>query len=101
MIEESKEQMISRLKAEFGDQLQETYEIQCAFHGKITGTFDKFLNNQVGCKQCIKQGLVTWDRDFHQALIWQAIHKLIADNKLAIKQAEAEAEAEVLQNASI
>ena len=97
MTEEPREQMINRLKVELGDYLHETYEVQCAFHGKITGTFDKFLNNPVGCKQCIKQGLVTWDRDFHQALIWQAIHKLIADNKLAIKQAEAEE----LENASI
>jgi len=97
MTEETREQMINRLKVELGDYLHETYEVQCAFHGKITGTFDKFLNNQVGCKQCIKQGLEAWDRDFYQGIIWQAIHKLIADNKLAIKQAEAEE----LKNASI
>ena len=97
MTEETREEMINRLKAELGDQLHETYEVQCAFHGKITGTFDKFLDNPSGCKQCIKQGMVTWDRDFHQAIIWQAIHKLIADNKLAIKPAEAEE----LENASI
>ena len=97
MTEETREQMINRLKVELGDYLHETYEVQCAFHGKITGTFDKFLNNQVGCKQCIKQGLEAWDRDFYQGIIWQAIHKLIADNKLAIKQAEAEE----LENASI
>ena len=97
MTEETREQMINRLKVELGDYLHETYEVQCAFHGKITGTFDKFLNNQVGCKQCIKQGLEAWDRDFYQGIIWQAIHKLIADNKLAIKQAETEE----LENASI
>ena len=97
MTEETREEMINRLKVELGDYLHETYEVQCAFHGKITGTFDKFLNNQVGCKQCIKQGLEAWDRDFYQGIIWQAIHKLIADNKLAIKQAEAEE----LKNASI
>ena len=89
MTEETREEMINRLKAELGDQLHETYEVQCAFHGKITGTFDKFLDNPSGCKQCIKQGMVTWDRDFHQGII--------ADNKLAIKQAEAEE----LENASI
>ena len=97
MTEETREEMNNRLKVELGDYLHETYEVQCAFHGKITGTFDKFLNNQVGCKQCIKQGLEAWDRDFYQGIIWQAIHKLIADNKLAIKQAEAEE----LKNASI
>ena len=58
MTEETREEMINRLKAELGDQLQETYEVQCAFHGKITGTFDKFLDNPSGCKQCIKQGMV-------------------------------------------
>tara|TARA_R100001460_G_scaffold29594_1_gene58827 strand:- start:822 stop:1115 length:294 start_codon:yes stop_codon:yes gene_type:complete len=97
MTEETREEMINRLKAELGDHLHETYELQCFFHGKITGTFDKFLNKPSGCKQCIKQGLKSWDRDFYQDTIWQAIHKLIADNKLAIKQAEAEE----LKNASI
>jgi|TARA_B100001939_G_scaffold314662_1_gene299269 hypothetical protein len=95
--EETKEEMINRLKVELGDYLHETYEVQCVFHGKITGTFNKFLNRPSGCKQCIKHGLKAWDKDFHQGTIWQAIHKLIADNKLAIKQAEAEE----LENARI
>jgi hypothetical protein len=68
--------------------LKETYEVHCVLHGKFTGTFKGFLNKQVGCSECIKQGLVTWDKDFHQGIIWQAMNKLIADDKLAINQAE-------------
>jgi hypothetical protein len=42
----------------------------------------------VGCGECQAQGMIAWDKDFHQGIIWQAINKLIADNKLAIKEAE-------------
>ena len=87
-IEETKKQMITRYRAELGDHLKETYEVHCVLHGKFTGTFRGFLNNPVGCNECIKQGLITWDRDFHQAIIWQAMNKLIADDKLAIREAE-------------
>jgi len=87
-IEETKKQMIKRYRAELGDNLNETYEVHCVFHEKFTGTFRGFLNNQIGCGECIKQGLVTWDKDFYQGVIWQAMNKLIADKKLAIKQAE-------------
>jgi hypothetical protein len=87
-IEETKEQIIERYRAELGDHLKKTYEVHCVLHGKFTGTFKGFLNKQVGCSECIKQGLVTWDKDFHQGIIWQAMNKLIADDKLAINQAE-------------
>ena len=87
-IEETKEQIIERYRAELGDHLKETYEVHCVLHGKFTGTFKGFLNKQVGCSECIKQGLVTWDKDFHLGIIWQAMNKLIADDKLAINQAE-------------
>jgi hypothetical protein len=87
-IEETKEQIIERYRAELGDWLKETYEVHCVLHGKFTGTFKGFLNKQVGCSECIEQGLVTWDKDFHQGIIWQAMNKLIADDKLAINQAE-------------
>ena len=87
-IEETKKQMIKRCRTELGDYLNETYEVRCVLHGKFTGTFRGFLNNPVGCNECISQEIVAWDKDFHQAIIWQAINKLIADNKLAIKEAE-------------
>ena len=87
-IEETKEQMIRRYRTELGDYLNETYEVHCALHGTFTGTFRGFLNNPVGCGECQAQGMIAWDKDFHQGIIWQAINKLIADNKLAIKEAE-------------
>ena len=35
-IEETKEQMIKRYRAELGDHLKETYEVHCVLHGKFT-----------------------------------------------------------------
>tara|TARA_R100000781_G_scaffold76526_1_gene47527 strand:- start:367 stop:657 length:291 start_codon:yes stop_codon:yes gene_type:complete len=85
---ETTKQMVKRCRKELGNWLDETYEVRCVIHGKFANTFNEFLNNPVGCNECINQGIEIWDRDFHQSLIWQAINKLIADNKLAIKEAE-------------
>ena len=56
-IEETKEQMIKRYRAELGDHLKETYEVHCVLHGKFTGTFRGFLNKQVGCS-VVRSGCV-------------------------------------------
>tara|TARA_R110002073_G_scaffold309830_1_gene480288 strand:+ start:214 stop:513 length:300 start_codon:yes stop_codon:yes gene_type:complete len=93
--EETKTQMIARYRKELKGDLQETYEGHCVIedHGTFTGTFQGFLNNPLGCNACLQKGLITWDRDINQALVWSAMSKLITDKKVA-EQKVAEAEEE-------
>jgi hypothetical protein len=86
--EETKDQMIARYRKELKDDLQETYEGHCVLqdHGTFTGTFKGFLNNPLGCNSCLQQGLITWDRDINESLVWDAMRKMITEKKVAEQQ---------------
>jgi hypothetical protein len=90
--EETKDQMIARYRKELKDDLQETYEGHCVLqdHGTFTGTFKGFLNNPLGCNSCLQQGLITWDRDINESLVWDAMRKMITEKKAAEQQAAEE-----------
>jgi hypothetical protein len=90
--EETKDQMIARYRKELKDDLQETYEGHCVLqdHGTFTGTFQGFLNNPLGCNSCLQQGLITWDRDINESLVWDAMRKMITEKKAAEQQAAEE-----------
>jgi hypothetical protein len=87
-----KDQMIARYRKELKDDLQETYEGHCVLqdHGTFTGTFKGFLNNPLGCNSCLQQGLITWDRDINESLVWDAMRKMITEKKAAEQQAAEE-----------
>jgi len=86
---ETRKQLIVKYRKELGDDLNETYTGLCVIHGEFENTFKSFLNKPFGCKHCIKNDeLPVWDKDFNESLIWLAIPKLIADKKLAARQAE-------------
>ena len=90
--EETKDQMIARYRKELKDDLQETYEGHCVLqdHSTFTGTFKGFLNNPLGCNSCLQQGLITWDRDINESLVWDAMRKMITEKKAAEQQAAEE-----------
>lgn len=79
--DETHEDMVAKYRKELGEDLNEIYTGHCVLHGKFEGTFYGFLNNPVGCDDCIRQNMIIWDRDFNESLIWAAIKKLIADKK--------------------
>jgi hypothetical protein len=49
-----------------------------------------FLNNPLGCNSCLQQGLITWDRDINESLVWDAMRKMITEKKAAEQQAAEE-----------
>jgi hypothetical protein len=91
--EETYDQMIARYRKDLGKDIRETYTGHCVLgdHGEFTSTFQGFLNNPIGCNACIQKGMITWDRDFNEALVWEAIKKVIADkNKPKVEEAESD-----------
>ena len=91
--EETYDQMIARYRKDLGKDIRETYTGHCVLgdHGEFTSTFEGFLNNPIGCNACIQKGMITWDRDFNEALVWEAIKKVIADkNKPKVEEAESD-----------
>ena len=91
--EETYDQMIARYRKDLGKDIRETYTGHCVLgdHGEFTSTFEGFLNNPIGCNACIQKGMIAWDRDFNEALVWEAIKKVIADkNKPKVEEAESD-----------
>ena len=91
--EETYDQMIARYRKDLGKDIRETYTGHCVLgdHGEFTSTFEGFLNNPIGCNACIQKGMITWDRDFNEALVWEAIKKVIADkNKPKAEEEESD-----------
>jgi len=91
--EETYDQMIARYRKDLGKDIHKTYTGRCVLgdHGEFTSTFEGFLNNPIGCNACIQKGMITWDRDFNEALVWEAIKKVIADkNKPKVEEVESD-----------
>ena len=91
--EETYDQMIARYRKDLGKDIRETYTGHCVLgdHGEFTSTFEGFLNNPIGCNACIQKGMTAWDKDFNEALVWEAIKKVIADkNKPKVEEAESD-----------
>jgi hypothetical protein len=91
--EETYDQMIARYRKDLGKDIRETYTGHCVLgdHGEFTSTFEGFLNNPIGCNACIQKGMITWDRDFNEALVWEAMKKVIADkNKPTVEEVESD-----------
>tara|TARA_R100000935_G_scaffold15283_1_gene30389 strand:+ start:559 stop:846 length:288 start_codon:yes stop_codon:yes gene_type:complete len=79
--DETQEEMVARYRKELGEDLNEVYTGHCVLHGKFESSFAGFLNNPLGCNDCIRTNMIAWDRDINESLIWMAIRKLIADKK--------------------
>jgi len=91
--DETYDQMVARYRKDLGDGIHETYTGRCVLgdHGEFTSTFEGFLNNPIGCNSCQREGMVAWDKDFNEALVWEAIKKVIADkNKPKVEEAESD-----------
>ena len=91
--EETYDQMIARYRKDLGKDIRETYTGHCVLgdHGEFTSTFEGFLNNPIGCNACIQKGMTAWDKDFNEALVWEAIKKVIADkNKPKVEEEESD-----------
>ena len=91
--DETYDQMVARYRKDLGEDIHETYTGRCVLgdHGEFTSTFEGFLNNPIGCYACIQKGMITWDSDFNEALVWEAIKKVIADkNKPKVEEVESD-----------
>ena len=91
--DETYDQMVARYRKDLADDIHETYTGRCVLgdHGEFTSTFAGFLNNPIGCNSCQREGMTAWDKDFNEALVWEAIKKVIADkNKPKVEEAESD-----------
>lgn len=91
--DETYDQMVARYRKDLKDDIHETYTGRCVLgdHGEFTSTFEGFLNNPIGCNSCQREGMTAWDKDFNEALVWEAIKKVIADkNKPKVEEEESD-----------